>query len=62
MSNEHSPADVLATMTAGDPVLRAVKATNSSKLSDAEFAKLTAAERLDYCRQFPQHLESGRKT
>jgi hypothetical protein len=31
------------------------------KLSDQEFAKLSPAERLNHCRQFPQHLESGRK-
>lgn len=31
------------------------------KLTDAEFAKLTPAQRIDHCRQFPQHLPSGLK-
>ena len=37
--------------------------TQQGKLSAEEIAKMSWAERLDYCRRFPQHLESGaRKT
>jgi hypothetical protein len=43
---------ILEVMTTGDP-LRAVKAAGG-KLSDADFAKLSAAQKLDYTRQFDQ--------
>jgi hypothetical protein len=36
-------------------------ATSEGKKSDAEFAKLSNAEKLDYCRQFPQPLDGGQK-
>jgi hypothetical protein len=31
------------------------------RVTDEQFKKMSARERLDYARQFPQHLESGRK-
>lgn len=31
------------------------------RATDAEFAKMNAAERLDYTRRFPQILDHGRK-
>jgi hypothetical protein len=33
----------------------------AARVSDAEFSKMSLAERLDYARQFPQTLESGRR-
>ncbi len=55
-----SSADVLATMTASDPLMRAVKASDApGKVTDAEFSKMTPAQRLDYARQFPQFKPSS---
>jgi hypothetical protein len=34
-------------------------ASGPARVSEAEFAKMTPAQRLDYVRQFPQNLPSG---
>jgi len=31
------------------------------RATDEQFAKMSARDRINYARQFPQHLESGRK-
>jgi hypothetical protein len=54
--------EILNAITHGGP-LRVVKtgAAEVTKVSDEQFKKMSAAERLDYCRQFPQHLRKHRR-
>jgi hypothetical protein len=54
----------LVAITYGGPI-RAVPVGGSSgapeKVSDERFKAMSAAERLDYCRRFPQHLPKHRR-
>jgi hypothetical protein len=60
---QKASAERLVILTNNDPILRAVPVggNNGPKASDEEVSRLSAAERLDRCRQFQQSLPDGRR-
>jgi hypothetical protein len=56
--NANPPPDVAA---AAALVQKFLDGQPPARVTDEQFAKMSAAERLIYVRRFPQHLESGRK-
>lgn len=52
------PPDVAEAAKRVDDWLKSV----GRKASDAEFGAMSAAERLDYCRRFPQARDTGKRS
>jgi hypothetical protein len=58
MSNANPPPNVAA---AAAIVQQYLDGQPPARVTNEQFARMSAAERLVYVRRFPQHLESGRK-